>query len=59
MFSANVVSNILRHSDVKIKLNTYWHTDVSDFRGPLRDVAAQLLPDVMKSDIRLDAGVDF
>jgi integrase len=56
--SAKVVSNILGHSDVQIALNTYFHTEVSDFREPLRDVAAKLLPDVMKSTSRPEPHTD-
>ncbi len=56
--SAKVVSNILGHSDVKITLDTYCHTEVSDFREPLHDIAAQLLPDVMKSAFRSEPCTD-
>lgn len=43
---------ILGHSDVKITLNTYCHTEVSEFRGPPHEIASQLLPDVMKPAFR-------
>jgi integrase len=56
--SAKVVSNILGHSDVKITLNTYCHTEVSDFREPLREMAAQLLPNVMKSEFQPESRID-
>ncbi len=56
--SAKVVSNILGHSDVRVTLNTYCHTEVSDFRGPLHDIASQLLPDVMKSAFRSEPCTD-
>ncbi|MEO8736637.1 MAG: site-specific integrase [Edaphobacter sp.] len=56
--SAKVVSNILGHSDVRVTLNTYCHTEVSDFRGPLHDIASQLLPDVMKSAFQSEPCTD-
>jgi integrase len=52
--SAKVVSDILGHSDVKITLDTYCHTEVSDFRAPLHHVASQLLPDVTKLALSLE-----
>ena len=47
--SAKIVSNILGHSDVQIALDTYFIQKSATSGNPLRDVAAQLLPDVMKS----------
>jgi hypothetical protein len=44
---------------VKITLGTYCHTEVSDFRKPLRAVAAQLLLDVMKSTLQPKACIDL
>jgi integrase len=56
--SAKVVSNILGHSNVKITLDTYCHKEVGDFGEPLHNVAAQLLPDVMKLAFRPEPCID-
>jgi integrase len=56
--SAKIVSDILGNSDVKITLDTHCHTEVEDFREPLREVAAQLLPDVMKSEFQGQSCID-
>src|SRR5262249_18769432 len=41
-----VVSGILGHSDVETTLKIYQHVETEDFRGPLDEMASQLLPKV-------------
>jgi integrase len=43
-----VVSDILGHSSVVTTMKVYQHTMTEDFRGPLDQIASQLLPDVTK-----------
>src|SRR5215469_2166955 len=44
-----VVSEILGHSDVVTTLKVYQHIETEDFRGPLNELAVELLRDVTKS----------
>jgi integrase len=41
--SSKVVSEILGHADVQIRLDVYDHPDVEEFRKPREAVAQQLL----------------
>jgi integrase len=43
-----VVSDILGHSSVVTTMKVYQHTMTEDFRGPLDQIASQLLLDVTK-----------
>ena len=43
------ISEILGHSNVLTTMKIYQHTTTEDFRGPLDEIARELLPDVTKS----------
>jgi integrase len=45
-----VTSSILGHSRVTVAMDVYDHPSLEDFRAPLEDIAAALLPSVTKSE---------
>jgi len=49
-YPIKVVSGIFGHSDIETTLKIYQHVETEDFRGPLDEMASQLLPEVTTSD---------
>jgi integrase len=48
-YPVKVVSEILGHGDIETTLSVYQHPAIEDRRGPLNDMAVQMLPDVTKA----------
>ena len=48
-YPAKVVSEILGHGDIQTTLSIYQNPSTEDRRGPLNEMAIQMLPDVTKS----------
>jgi integrase len=45
-YPAKVVSEILGHGDIQTTLSIYQHPSTEERRGPLNELALQMLPDV-------------